>query len=51
MNLRVRTDKQGLLRGIPTDAAKGDISPLPELIHGSERDLQGDGAFWRENDR
>jgi transposase, IS5 family len=52
MKVHVGTDKQGLVHSIlTTDAAQADINQLPELIHGDERELYGDGAYWREADR
>ncbi len=34
-----------------TDAAVADITQLPELLHWQERELFGDQAYWKENDR
>jgi transposase, IS5 family len=52
MKVHVGTDKRGLVHSIlTTDAAQADITQLPELIHGRERELYGDGAYWREDDR
>ncbi len=52
MKVHVGTDKQGLVHSIlTTDAAQADINQLPDLIHGDERELYGDGAYWREADR
>lgn len=52
MKVHVGTDKQGLVHSIlTTDAAQADINQLPDLIHGEERELYGDGAYWREDDR
>jgi len=52
MKVHVGTDKQGLVHSIlTTDAAQADINQLPDLVHGNERELYGDGAYWREDDR
>jgi transposase, IS5 family len=52
MKVHVGTDKQGLVHSVlTTDAAQSDIAQLPDLIHGDERELYGDGAYWREEDR
>ena len=34
-----------------TDASVADITQRPELLHGEERELFGDQAYWREDDR
>jgi len=34
-----------------TDAAQMDVSQLPHLLHGEERALYGDRAYWSERDR
>jgi transposase, IS5 family len=48
MKVHVGTDKQGLVHSVlTTDAAQADITQLPDLIHGRERELYGDGAYWR----
>lgn len=52
MKVHVGTDKKGLVHSIlTTDAAQADVNQLPDLIHGNERELSGDGAYWREDDR
>lgn len=52
MKVHVGTDTQGLVHSlVTTDAAQADIHQLPELIHGEERELYGDGAYWSASDR
>jgi len=34
-----------------TDAAQADVSQLPDLIHGDEREIYGDRAYWKEAHR
>lgn len=52
MKLHVGTDRQGLVHHVTaTDAATADITQLPSLVHGAERDLYGDQAYWSESHR
>lgn len=52
MKLHVGTDTQGLVHSlVVTDAAQADIKQLPALLHGDERELYGDQAYWSESDR
>lgn len=52
MKVHVGTDKRGLVHSLlTTDAAQADITQLPELIHGEESEIYGDGAYWKEADR
>lgn len=52
MKLHVGTDLQGLVHHLTvTDAAAADITQLPALLHGTESDLYGDQAYWKEDDR
>jgi len=52
MKFHVGADRQGLVHTVrATDAATADITQLPELLHGEERDLFGDAAYWKEEDR
>lgn len=52
MKLHVGTDTQGLVHSVVvTDAAQADIKQLPGLLHGEERELYGDQAYWSEADR
>ncbi len=52
MKIHVGTDRQGLVHAIHvTDAAQMDVTQLPHLLHGEERALYGDRAYWSERDR
>lgn len=52
MKLHVGTDVRGLVHHVTaTDAATADRSQLPALLHGQERTLYGDQAYWRDDDR
>ena len=52
MKAHVGTDKRGTVhRLVTTDAAAADINQLPDLMHGEERELYGDKAYWCEGDR
>lgn len=47
MKLHVGTDRRGVVHSLTTtDAATADITQLPELLHGDERVLYGDRAYW-----
>lgn len=49
MKLHVGTDTQGLVHTLTvTDAAEADINQLGPLLHGEERELYGDRAYWSE---
>lgn len=52
MKLHVGTDRQGLVHTVTaTDAAQADVTQMPELLHGEEREVFGDRAYWKEEDR
>jgi len=52
MKLHVGTDRQGLVHTVTaTDAAQADITQMPELLHGEEREVFGDQAYWKQADR
>jgi transposase, IS5 family len=52
MKLHVRADKRGVVHTVSaTDAGAADIKQLPELLHGQEREVFGDQAYWKEADR
>lgn len=52
MKLHVGTDLQGLVHTLTaTHAAVPDINPMPELLHGQEKVVYGDRAYWRQQDR
>jgi len=47
MKAHVGTDLNGLVHSlVTTDAAQSDIGQLPKLLHGEERELYGDQAYW-----
>ena len=47
MKVHVGTDPKGMVHTVRvTDAAQADINQLPELMHGQERMLFGDKAYW-----
>ena len=49
MKVHVGTDKKGLVHSLTTtNAAVGDITQLPNLVHGGEREIFGDQAYWKE---
>jgi transposase, IS5 family len=52
MKVHVGTDKRGVVHTLrTTDAAESDINQLVNLVHGEERELYGDRAYWCEGDR
>lgn len=52
MKVHVGTDRRGLVHSLTTtDAGRADISQLPALLHGEERALYGDRAYWKDADR
>lgn len=52
MKVHTGTDKQGLTHSLTvTDAGQADIKQMPELLHGEEREVYGDQAYWKEDDR
>lgn len=52
MKVHVGTDKKGLVHSLTTThAAASDLGQLPALLHGEERALYGDRAYWSEDDR
>jgi IS5 family transposase len=52
MKVHVGTDKRGIVHSlVTTDAAQADVNQLPDLVHGEESELYGDGAYWNESDR
>lgn len=49
MKAHVGTDLQGIVHRLTTTAAHvADITQLPHLLHGEERVLHGDQAYWSE---
>lgn len=52
MKLHIGADKRGLVHTVTaTNAAAADITQLPQLLHGQEREVFGDQAYWKEADR
>lgn len=52
MKVHVGTDRRGIVHALTTtDAAAADVTQLPVLLHGEERALYGDQAYWNEGDR
>lgn len=52
MKLHVGTDPHGLVHTVVgTHAAAADITVMPELLHGEERAVFGDQAYWKQGDR
>ena len=52
MKLHVGADKRGIIHTVlATDARVADITQLPHLLHGEERAVFGDQAYWKEADR
>ena len=52
MKVHVGTDPRGLVHSlIGTHAAVADITQMEALLHGQEREVFGDGAYWKEADR
>jgi transposase, IS5 family len=52
MKLHIGADQRGIVHSVTaTDAAVADVTQLPELLHGYEREVFGDQAYWKEDDR
>jgi IS5 family transposase len=52
MKLHIGTDCKGRVHSLTaTHAAAADITQLPQLLHGQERTIYGDQAYWKEADR
>ncbi len=52
MKLHIGADPCGIVHTVTaTNAAAADISQLPALLHGRERVVFGDQAYWKEADR
>src|SRR5215813_2930700 len=52
MKLHIGTDQRGVVHTVgATNAAVADVTQLPELLHGEEREVFGDQAYWKEADR
>ena len=49
MKAHVGTDRQGIVHSLTTTAANvADITQLPALLHGQEKEVFGDQAYWSE---
>ncbi|HTT01647.1 MAG TPA: IS5 family transposase [Steroidobacteraceae bacterium] len=49
MKAHVGTDQRGTVHSLSTTAANvADINELPKLLHGQEREVFGDQAYWNE---
>jgi IS5 family transposase len=52
MKLHIGADPRGIVHTVRATAASvADINQLPELLHGQEREVFGDQAYWKEDDR
>ncbi len=52
MKVHVGPDSRGLVHSLVTGpASEGDITRIGELLHGQERELFGDQAYWSEDHR
>src|SRR6202045_654061 len=52
MKQHIGADKRGIVHTVRATAANvADITQLPDLLHGQERELFGDQAYWKEDDR
>lgn len=52
MKAHIGTDRRGIVHSLSTTAANvSDITQMPELLHGQEREVFGDQAYWSEAHR
>ncbi len=52
MKAHVGTDKRGIVHSLTTTAANvADVSQMHRLLHGQEREVFGDQAYWSESHR
>jgi IS5 family transposase len=52
MKVHVGTDRRGVVHSLATThAAAADITHMNALLHGQEREVFGDQAYWKEADR
>src|ERR1700755_2628393 len=52
MKVHVGTDRRGVVHSlVTTHAAAADITQMESLLHGGEREVFGDQAYWKEADR
>jgi len=49
MKAHVGTDRRGIVHTLRTTAANvADINEMPKLLHGAEKEVFGDQAYWSE---
>ena len=52
MKAHIGTDRHGIVHSLSTTAANvHDITQMPKLLHGEEREVFGDQAYWSESHR
>jgi IS5 family transposase len=52
MKFHIGTDRRGRVHSVrATHAAASDRGEMPHLLHGEEREIYGDQAYWKEADR
>ena len=52
MKRHIGADTRGIVHTVRATAASvADITQLPDLLHGQEREVFGDQAYWKEDDR
>src|SRR5436305_4318337 len=52
MKVHVGTDRRGVVHSlVTTHAAAADITQMDALLHGEEKEIFGDQAYWKEADR
>ena len=52
MKAHVGTDRRGIVHSLVTTSANvSDVSQMVHLLHGSEREVYGDQAYWSEGHR
>jgi IS5 family transposase len=52
MKAHIGTDRRGIVHSLSTTAANvSDITQMPKLLHGQEREVFGDQAYWSEAHR
>ena len=52
MKAHVGTDRRGIVHSLTTTAANiHDSTQMPQLLHGQEREVFGDQAYWNESHR
>lgn len=52
MKVHIGTDRRGVVHSLTTThAAEADVNEMPYLLHGEEREVYGDSAYWNERDR